>query len=94
MAGISKFIIADVTAARVIPDELRSFVPDFDVPVVPLFHPSKEEPEPYASLDTLNKYPWFFKLVTYESKEHLMKILLEQVIKPAEAKRRQLNEIK
>jgi len=95
LAGMSKFIIADVTAARVIPDELRSFVPDIAVPVVPLFQPSRREPKPYASLYTLyKKYDWVLKPVEYQNKKHLIKILPEQIIKPAEAKHLKLRDIK
>ena len=94
LAAISKFIIADVTGARVIQDELRSIVPDFSVPVVPLFQPSKEEPEPYASLRTLKIFPWFLKIVEYTSKEQLVQILLEEVIKPAEDMQLELRKIK
>lgn len=94
LASLSKFIIADVTDARVIADELRSFVPNFSIPVVPIFQSSKKEPKPYASLYTLYpKYPWVFKPVLYKSKEHLIKILSDQVIKPAEMKRLEIANI-
>lgn len=90
LAGMSRFIIADVTSARVTPDELRAFVPDFSVPLIPLFHPSPEEPKPYASLHTLKKYPWVFEPVEYSSKEELIAALEERVVKPANAKRQEL----
>ena len=92
LAGICKFVIADVTDARVISDELRAFVPDFAIPVVPIFQPSKKEPKPYASLYTLyKKYHWVFEPINYENKSHLLEILYNDVIKPAEAKRLELN---
>jgi hypothetical protein len=95
LASLFKFIIADVTAARVIADELRSFVPDFAVPVVPVFQPSKKEPKPYASLNTLcRKYTWVFEPVIYENKKHLIEILPNKVIKPAEDKRLELKVMK
>jgi hypothetical protein len=94
LAGISKFVIVDITDARVIPDELRSFIPDFAVPVVPLFRPSKKEPKPYASLNALRKYDWVFEPVEYKSKEQLISMLPEKVVKPAEAKRAKLRDIK
>jgi hypothetical protein len=92
LAGICKFIIADVTDARVISDELRSFVPDFAIPVVPIFQPSKKEPEPYASLYTLfKKYQWVFKPVIYDNKSHLLDILYSDIVQPAEVKRLEMN---
>ena len=94
LASMSKFIIADVTNARVIPDELRSIVPDFAVPVVPLFSPSEDEPQPYASLNTLRRYPWVFETVHYKDKTHLIRVLSEQVIKPAEEKHLELRAIR
>ena len=90
LAGISKFIIADVTAARVIPDELRAVVPDFAVPVIPLFQPSNKEQKPYASLYTLQKYPWVLPLVKYASKKQLIDMLVKKVVEPAEKKRLEL----
>ena len=91
LAGMSKFVIADVTDARVIADELRSFVPEFAIPVVPLFQPSRKEPKPYASLHTLyKKYDWVFQPVKYKSKKDLINNLSMQVIKPAEDKRLEL----
>jgi hypothetical protein len=94
LASLSKFIIADVTAARVIADELRSFVPDFAVPVVPVFQPSKKEPKPYASLYTLRKYPWVLEPVLYKSKKNLIEQLPDEVIKPAEDKRLEVRKLK
>lgn len=87
LASMSKFIIADLTDARVIPDELRSFVPDFAIPVVPIFQPSPKEPKPYASIHTLKKYPWVLDIVEYEGTEHLIEIMCGQIIRPAESKR-------
>ncbi|MFQ5823580.1 MAG: pentapeptide repeat-containing protein [bacterium] len=95
LASISKFIVAEVTSAKVIADELPSFVRDFAIPVVPLFQPSKQEPKPYASLNTLyKKYHWVFQPIEYKSKEHLIKILPDRVVKPAEAKRLELRTTK
>ena len=74
---------------------LPSFVPDVVVPVVPVFQPSRKEPKPYASLNTLcRKYTWVFEPVIYESKKHLIEILPNKVIKPAEDKRLELRDIK
>jgi hypothetical protein len=82
LASLSKFIIADVTSVQVMVDELASFVPDPAIPVVPLFQPSKQEPKPPASLYTLcKKYPWLSEPVAYQSKEQLIKIFSEQVVK-------------
>ena len=95
LAGMSKFVIADVTDARVVADELRSFAPDFAIPVIPLFQPSKNEPEPYASLYTLyKKYEWVFEPITYNNKKDLINNFEKQVIKPAETMRLKLRNIK
>ena len=95
LASLSKFIIADVTAAKVVIDELRSFVSDFSIPVVPVFQPSKNEPKPYASLYTLHKkYTWVFEPVIYKNKQHLIDILPDFIIKPAEDKRIEIRNIK
>lgn len=91
LASMSKFIIADVTSATVMPDELLSFIPDFAIPVIPIFQPSEQEPKPHASLYTLHKkYHWVSQPVEYKSKEQLIKILPDQIVKPAEAKRLEL----
>lgn len=91
LASMSRFIVVDVTSAQAMAGELASFVPDSRIPVVPLFQPSKQEPKPHASLYTLHKkYPWVFQPVEFKSKEHLIKILPDQVVKPADAKRLEL----
>jgi len=90
LAGMSRFIIADVTAARVVADELRAFVPDFAVPVVPIFQPSPEEPKPYDSLYTLKKYQWVLEPVIYSSKDALIAALEAEVVNPANAKCQEL----
>lgn len=87
LATMSSFVVADVTGAKVLVDELLSFVPGFAIPVVPLFLRSKEEPKPSAALHMLHKeYHWVFQPVEYKSKEHLSEIIREQVVEPAEAK--------
>lgn len=91
LASMSRFILADATSAKFIADEFASFVPDFAIPVIPLFQPSKQEPKPYASLYTLHKkYHWVLQPIEYKSKEHLIKILPKQAVRRAEAKRLQL----
>lgn len=84
LARMSRFVIADITDAKSIPQELRGFVPENpSIPIVPLIW--KEQCE-YGMFDYFRSFPWVLPLHEYESPEQLMKNIIDTIIAPVEQK--------
>ena len=80
LANMSRFVVADVTDARSIPQELLSIVPHLpSVPVRPLILAGQRE---YAMFEHFKPYPWMLPLFAYENQEHLIEHLDEAIITP------------
>jgi Pentapeptide repeats (8 copies) len=89
LAGLSRFVIADVTDPQSVPAELQEVVPAVMVPFVPIVERGKK---PFRLLDDLwiKHRDWFFEPIHYSSLDALVKVLDEEIIKPAEARFDQL----
>jgi hypothetical protein len=84
LAGLVRFIIADISDPKSIPQELTSIVPTLpSVPVQPLLQTGYE---PWGMYDHIERYPWVLQLVLYENQGVLLKQLKPKVIVRAEAK--------
>jgi uncharacterized protein YjbI with pentapeptide repeats len=82
LARMARFVLADITDAKAIPQELNVIVPALpSVPVQPLL--LKESSE-YGMFEHYARYPWVLPLHRYETQDQLIADLSEQVIKPAE----------
>jgi uncharacterized protein YjbI with pentapeptide repeats len=82
LAGMSRFVIADITDARSILQELQEIVPrNPSVPVQCLLSAKQEEPGMFAYF---YRYPWVLEKVSYEDQESLIAALDEKIISPAE----------
>lgn len=88
LAGLSRFIIADITNPRSNPLELQATVPDYMVPLVPIIARG-EEPFPMFK-DLWIKYPWVIDPLRYPSGEALLKVLDAAIIAPALKKHAEL----
>ncbi|HEX6729367.1 MAG TPA: pentapeptide repeat-containing protein [Pyrinomonadaceae bacterium] len=87
LAGMARFIIADITDAKSIPQELVAIVPNLpSVPVQPVLQTGYE---PWGMYDHIRRYPWVLPLVGYENEKTLITELESNVIRPAEAKARE-----
>jgi uncharacterized protein YjbI with pentapeptide repeats len=84
LAHMARFIVADLTNAKSIPQELERIVPRLRVPVQPLLHISEQRP--YAMFESFEDYPWVLPLYRYGDQETLLQSLQEHVISPAEQK--------
>jgi uncharacterized protein YjbI with pentapeptide repeats len=96
LAGMSMFVIADLTSPKSTPLELEATVKQFKIPYIPIIDISID-PRPFAMLvDSQKSFHWVLPTLKYESKEDLLdgENLETYIIKPARAKREQLRKAK
>jgi uncharacterized protein YjbI with pentapeptide repeats len=87
LAHMARFIIADISDARSIPQELARVIANLpSVPVQPLLASAAYE---YSMFEHFKRYPWVLPVYQYESLDELLRSLEEKVIAPAEAKARE-----
>jgi hypothetical protein len=90
LAHLARFLIADITDAKSIPQELQRIVPSLpSVPVQPLLLSSQYE---YAMFKDFLDYPWVLVPYRYDNLENLLASLEEEVIAPAETKAQEIEE--
>jgi uncharacterized protein YjbI with pentapeptide repeats len=88
LAGLARFVIADLTDAKSVLQELTSIVSQRPLlPIQPILVASQEEP---GMLDYFRAHNSFLKTVRYREKEKLLKSLKVKVILPAEEKVKEL----
>ncbi|HWS14133.1 MAG TPA: CHAT domain-containing protein [Rhodocyclaceae bacterium] len=82
-ASVSRFVIADLSDPKSVPAELQAIVPNFpSLPVVPIIEASQRE---YPVADHILRRASVRTVVPYRDEAHLLSLLDEQVIAPAEA---------
>jgi hypothetical protein len=88
LAHMARFVIADLTDAKSVLQELQAIVPlSPSVVVQPLLIGSQEQP---GMLDFIRKFPWVLDTHRYTNQTALLAELKEKVIDPAEAKAKKL----
>jgi Pentapeptide repeats (8 copies) len=89
LAGMARFIVADLTAPAMVRVELALIVPDLpSLPIQPLLHADATE---FVELDDhLRRYPWVLPPFRYSDVAELIAALSEHVVGPAEAKAAEL----
>jgi len=88
LAHMASFIIADLTDARSIPQELQSIIPHLpSVPVQPLLQDSAEE---YGMFDVFKSYPWVLEIHRYQDVDDLLKSFGEVIVNVKKTKAEQL----
>jgi hypothetical protein len=85
LAGLSKFVIADITNPKSSPLELQATVPEIMVPFQPIIEHGEK---PFAMLqDVWIKYrDWVFQPIEYSSVDRLVETMDREIIGPAEAR--------
>jgi len=81
LAGLSLFVVADITNPRSVPLELQATVPDYMVPFVTLV----ERGQPVFGMfdDLPRKYDWALPLLEYSNAESLLAAFERKVVAPA-----------
>ena len=82
LAGLSRFIIADITNPKSSPLELQATMPDYMIPFVPII---QEGEEPFSMFrDLKQKYgEWVLDVLEYDSADGLLAVLEPAVVRPA-----------
>jgi Pentapeptide repeats (8 copies) len=89
LGRMSRFIVADITDAKGIPQELSQLIPFLpSVPVQPLLQKGRRK---YAMFEHWTEYPWVLPVYEYESLIAIQSEINQKVIEPAE---RRLGEYK
>jgi uncharacterized protein YjbI with pentapeptide repeats len=88
LARMARFVIADITNPRSIPQELVSIVQELpSLPIKPLL---RYGAKPWEMYDHIKRYPWVLEIYKYRKFNDLLGSLQEKVISPAESKAREL----
>jgi len=85
LAGLSRFVIADVTNPKSTPLELQATVPEIMVPFLPII---EEGEKPFAMLEDLwiKHRDWVFQPLYYSSLDALVGAVDTKIIRRAEAR--------
>jgi len=90
LAHLARFVIADITDPKSIPQELQRIIPDCpSLPVQPIILASDCE---WGMFESFKDYPWVLPPYRYDSPETLVASLQTKVIDPAEAKMKEIEE--
>jgi hypothetical protein len=83
LAGLSKFVIADITNPKSSPLELQATVPEIMVPFQPIIEQGEK---PFAMLQDLwiKHRDWLFEPIEYSSVDRLVETMDAEIIEPAE----------
>jgi uncharacterized protein YjbI with pentapeptide repeats len=88
LAGMSCFIIADITNPKSSPLELQATVPNYMIPFVPIL---QECEQPFSMFrDLKGKYDWVLDILVYDTPSNLIRGLERAVVQPALEKRDEL----
>jgi hypothetical protein len=81
LAGLCRFIVADITNPKSSPLELQATVPDYMVPFVPIIAEGEDAFPMFVDLQV--KYPWVLDLLVYTSVKELVAVIEPAIIQPA-----------
>jgi hypothetical protein len=82
LTGLSKFIIADITEPRAVPQEAQAIIPNFKIPFISII---QKDELPWAMFEDFNRYDWVIGPISYYNKENIVNNL-EKLVALAEKK--------
>ncbi len=92
LANLSRFVIADVTDAKSIPQELSHIIPNFpSVPVQPILLASQRE---YAMFEHWQGFNSVLPVFEYNDEEHLLESISKSIMAPVENWNKEKNKTK
>ena len=69
LAGLSLFVIVDLTKPKSVPQEITATIPDYQIPFVPIL---QEGEDPYSMLEDFKKFNWLLQpILKYKNKKVL-----------------------
>ena len=73
LAGLSKFIIADLTNPRSLPQELQAILTTFRTPLIPIIRSASHgtSRDVYSMFKDFSKFEWVHRVISYSSKRQL-----------------------
>ncbi len=80
LAGMAKFVVADITNPSSAPLELQATIPDYRIPFLPIIQSGEK---PFAMFQNLQRYPWVMELVDYKNLDQLLNGFQEIIINRA-----------
>jgi hypothetical protein len=85
LAGLSHFVIVDITNPRSAPLELQAIVPEYMIPFVPIIEKGEE---PFAMFTDLwiKHREWVLDPIRYPSVDRLIQVLDTEIVRPAQAR--------
>jgi len=88
LARLARFIIADITDAKCIPQELVSIVQTLpSVPVLPIMLKGEQ---PWGMYDHIKRYPWVIDIILYQNSDLLINDIKSNIICTLEKKVKEL----
>jgi uncharacterized protein YjbI with pentapeptide repeats len=92
LARMARFIIADLTDPKSLPQELQAIIPDLDaVPVQPLLRVTDREYSMFKDFLSRNSVLPIFR---YKNERDLLRNLVDKVIQPANDRRKLLDDVR
>ena len=81
LASLAKFVIADLSSPKSIPQELKTIIPNFpSIPIQPIIHESQKE---YGMFEHFKRFPWVLNQISYS--ENNLPLLVGSIIANCES---------
>ena len=91
LAGLSKFIIVDLTSPNSVPAELQAILSNIMIPVIPILKDNQRE---FGVYSFTNKYNWVNGIIKYDTIDQILSKFNKAIIKPAEKMSEEIKKIK